>query len=924
MNFIINNRGLVFIVTIAITLFFGFFIATNFEMDSSITAVLPKDDPDFVYNTEIGNVFGSSEDVYISVAANDSVYSTQGLTLIRDIHQMLFDIETETKEKFLVTESITSIKSIADQATALNPNEKINFEGEISDETVEHVKALIENNPIAKGKIVSEPKYFDEENNTIDVLAEINSRFDDYKRDYLIAYDAEYQAYEEAEDKSELSRPIRKSDLKIQEELLSMVMEDLGLVEQHKMTIITVPTVGDVGFNDKKLDALVQKNLKPRIKELNEEYPDFTIELTGQPVVKSDITKYMLSDLMILFPVSIFVVLLIILFMLKSFRGTLIPIIITVISVAWTFGFKFMLGSPVTMTESVIPVVLISVACADGIHITNQALYFIDRGVPGKAAVYDAMSLVSLPVILASITTAVGFGSLITAPGVSLKNMGIYLAFGVLTAMVLSLVLIPAMISFFKTPSPRRIASSAKQQGRFRFTQKLRPITSGILKFKWGMLVITIGLIAVSIPGVMNISSDTNEITYFKKSADVRVATENIEKNLGGINTLYIVIENTDLIEKLKENNISYIPYVSPPKSLRELETIEANGVLTPEEVMELERLRSIEALQQQARGSDSQTFNRLVLNAENYRLINELEESLEQHKRVSSILSYTSYIKLMNFYFSNSKTFDQFVLPQSSRYINSIQNQLKNGEMKGLNINEFIAADGTRMCMKVRINDSNSTSIQEVKDILSFKADESSKSWEERFEANNLKIRYAGDNVRIRNGEIIVESQIKSLISSIVLIILLLIIMFRSVFAGLIVSVPVIIAIFLNFTIMWIAGISLNPATSIIASVGMGVGIDYSIHFFSRFKNVYQFNNNYREALIEAAVQSSSGIISNAIAVGTGFLVLMFSSYTIIQQMGWIIALSMFTSALGALTILPALLYIFQPKIKTHKKVYG
>lgn len=921
MNFVINHRGLIFTATIVITLIFSFFIATNFEMDSSITAVLPKDDPDFVYNTEIGNVFGSSEDVYISIAADETIYSVQGLNIIKEIHQMLINIQNEANEDLLAIESITSIKSIGDQAAALNPTEPLDLDGEVTKSAVQQLKNLIENNPIAKGKIVSEANYYDKDKNQVNLLSLVNQDFDDYKNQYLEKFNAEVESEQNTEDDS--SR-IVKSDLKLQEELTAKLIKDLELNEYHKMTIITVPTVGDVGFNDKKLDQLVQKSLKPRIKSINQKYPNFTIELTGQPVVKSDITKYMLSDLMILFPVAVLVVLLVILVMLKSIRGTLIPILITVISVIWTFGLKFMFGSPVTMTESVIPVVLISVACADGIHITNQALYFIDRGVPGKAAVVDAMSLVGLPVILASITTAVGFGSLITAPGVSLKNMGLYLAFGVLTAMVLSLILIPAIISYFKTPSPRRVASSQKQQNRFRFTSYLRPFTSFILKFKWLVFAITILLIAISIPGIINISSDTNEITYFKKGSDVRVATENIEKNLGGINTLYIIIENTELIEKLEANNIPYVPYISPPKSLKDLEDIEANGILQADEVLELDRLKKINKLKSQGRDKDAQVFNRLLLNAENYKLINELEETLEEHKRVSSILSYTSYMKLMNLYLSNDKSFDQFVLPHSSRYLISIQNQLNMGQMKGLNINEFIAADGTRMCMKVRINDSNSNSIQEVKDILSYKASENDKTWEEKFEDKNLKIRYAGDNVRIRNGEIIIESQIKSLISSIVLIILLLIIIFKSIPSGIIVSIPVIIAIFLNFTIMWLAGISLNPATSIIASVGMGVGIDYSIHFYSRFRNVYQFNNNYREALIEAAVQSSSGIVSNAIAVGTGFLVLMFSSYTIIQQMGWIIALSMLTSGLGALTILPAILYIFQPRVKMNRKKFS
>jgi predicted RND superfamily exporter protein len=139
----------------------------------------------------------------------------------------------------------------------------------------------------------------------------------------------------------------------------------------------------------------------------------------------------------------------------------------------------------------------------------------------------------------------------------------------------------------------------------------------------------------------------------------------------------------------------------------------------------------------------------------------------------------------------------------------------------------------------------------------------------------------------------------------------------YRSVANGLLVVIPTFITVLFNFAIMWIFKISLNTATAVIASVGMGVGIDYGIHYFARFQEQLRQGVAYQKALITAIVESGEGILFNAIAVGGGFLVLLLSDYHAIASLGWITAFAMVTTALSSLTLLPALLAIFKPKVK-------
>jgi len=163
----------------------------------------------------------------------------------------------------------------------------------------------------------------------------------------------------------------------------------------------------------------------------------------------------------------------------------------------------------------------------------------------------------------------------------------------------------------------------------------------------------------------------------------------------------------------------------------------------------------------------------------------------------------------------------------------------------------------------------------------------------------------------------LIIDSQIYSLITVLITITVLMALIFRSLSVGKINALPVFIAVLFNFAIMWLFNVSLNIGTSIIASVGMGVGIDYSIHYFTRFRRILSSGEGYDKALIKAIAETSRAILSNATAVGIGFLVLLFSEYLVIASFGWIVAISMFTTALGSLLVLPALLSIFRPAIK-------
>jgi predicted RND superfamily exporter protein len=114
----------------------------------------------------------------------------------------------------------------------------------------------------------------------------------------------------------------------------------------------------------------------------------------------------------------------------------------------------------------------------------------------------------------------------------------------------------------------------------------------------------------------------------------------------------------------------------------------------------------------------------------------------------------------------------------------------------------------------------------------------------------------------------------------------------------------------------MGFAHITVNVATALIASLTVGIGIDYTIHFIDAFKREYAEGGDY---LYRTFAGAGKAILINAVSVGGSFCVLALSRFRVMAQFGSLIGLSMAISAVVSLTVIPVLLMTVKPKF-----IYG
>jgi predicted RND superfamily exporter protein len=183
-------------------------------------------------------------------------------------------------------------------------------------------------------------------------------------------------------------------------------------------------------------------------------------------------------------------------------------------------------------------------------------------------------------------------------------------------------------------------------------------------------------------------------------------------------------------------------------------------------------------------------------------------------------------------------------------------------------------------------------------------------------------KIKFTGiPPLYVKLNDSLVKSQYSSLIIATIMVLLIVGIIMRSFSKGLYATIPIITTILVLLGFMGFTGIPLDIATVLVGSIALGIGIDYSIHVISGFNTHLKENGDAEKAIQETIIKKGKAVIINVVSVAAGFLVLLFAQILVIRNFGLLIAISMFVSGLGSLTLLPAILILANRKRKITAK---
>jgi len=272
----------------------------------------------------------------------------------------------------------------------------------------------------------------------------------------------------------------------------------------------------------------------------NTETENIKIHVAGRPIVEGTMALLGPADMQKMVPIVLLVIILVLYLTLRSVKNTFVTILVVVISSLWAFGLMALFNIPIYAVSTMIPVMLIAIGVADGIHLYSHLQLYVNNNPQAtkQEAVYDMYSKMWKPVVMTSVTTAVGFISLITSQVYPIKYFGIFTAFGVMVAMFFSLYLIPIGILLLGLPKVR-IKKEQKNDNHFSHN-----LTIKILKYKTVTLFATIIIVAVSVVGIGKVWINSSFLDKFEKDSEIVLTDNFINEHFGGTSTLNLVLDS--------------------------------------------------------------------------------------------------------------------------------------------------------------------------------------------------------------------------------------------------------------------------------------------------------------------------------------------------------------------------------------------
>ena len=927
-------------LTVILTGLFGSFIMT-LVIDNSIRQFMPQKDESYKRLNDTEDVFGSMLVIGVSVDDNNG------------------DI--------LTPENIDVIRKITDRCIEVNDVEQV--------DSLTHIDYVCNHDGAISATQLIPEEYTGSAQDIADLKAKLVGWEDMYNR-VIISDDG--------------------SATQMQISIKTWSAED----REHARKIAKENHTKVVTDADRQQGILDQ--IRTIVAEETAEHPNLSFKVYGDPVVTEQSRKFMLSDLIKLIPLVTIVVLLSLYFSFKTVDGTLLPLINVLVSTVITVGIMALAGRAFTLVSSVIPVALIAVGSAYGIHVLTH--YYVELTNHAgqeftkesyEEAIYHGLREVFKPVLLSGLTTIIGFISLVTSPIEPLHDFAIFTAIGVTLSLILAITFVPAMLfaKSYKKINERNKRRNEKlnqiedenvkyrklhelkhriQQMTGRVSTQSSGTSYNIYKFFCGskprMIIFSLVIIVFSLAGLSFLKIDTSLVGYFPKKTQMRQDIDYVNDNFAGSNSVYFTIsgenpgdiKNPEILKAVddmqeylaeKYDNIGKIVsfttfikrinqvWFAPGSSTETADTGAASS-----DTSDFDFDAGFDFGEDDGFGFDDDfSFDEEESAPAATTPVDWVDPNIEYNKLLNGQITAFDMIKILNdayveaggekahfaeildvlerkFNFDGMAYYE--VPYDPAKYPVASREELAgvvNGYLTLLSgsLDRFLDSDLNPRVMRVTCQLRNFSTIDTGKIINDAKAYAA-----EHFPAGYTIEATGSGEMEYTMTNLVVSSQISSLLISLLSVFIIITISFGSGWAGLLGTVPLAFTILLNYMIMGFAGINLDLVTSIIASVAVGVGIDYTIHFLSTYKAERALTDDLEAVTRTTFLKSGHGIITNALAVGLGFMVLCCSKFLVLRYIGILVAIVMFSSSMLAMTIIPGILNIFDPKfIKTKNK---
>lgn len=317
----------------------------------------------------------------------------------------------------------------------------------------------------------------------------------------------------------------------------------------------------------------ILKKLVPAVETFEKE-TNIDLRVSGMPYIRTLNAKTITDEIKIFIGASLLVTSLLFFFFFRSFRATMISMIIVIIGVMWSFGFLGLLNYEITVLTALVPSLIIVIGIPNCIFLTNKyhQEYKVHRN---KAkALQRVTTKIGMATLMTNVTTAIGFATFVASNNELLLEFGVVTSINIMALFFLCIIVIPIFHSFIPAPKDRHIEHLDRGSVKTFMDWILRNVKTN----RFSIYVVAILLLVFSIIGIFQMRISGSLIEDMPKKEAFFEDIVFFEKEFDGVMPLEIMIDTKrkkgvmklstlKRMEELEEA-IDEIPELSKPISI--------------------------------------------------------------------------------------------------------------------------------------------------------------------------------------------------------------------------------------------------------------------------------------------------------------------------------------------------------------------
>ncbi len=870
-NIIIKLRYLVILTVFSIVMFLGY-KAKDIVMDFSTRSLFISSDPTIDFLGQHRRIFGDDDNTVLIVLKSDKIFTPAFLTML---DTMVTDIK-KIKIKRPPLKVDTDERERDFKGYGKNKDSDI---AKIVNENIKTQKKENKNDLDEEEIIDDEDDFFSDENKDKDVVKSIfESKVGELVNpiERVISIVNVKNIYGKVDDdgidsiyispfisKSDLNK-FSKTDMKPLNELKKKMLKHHlykgQLISKDGTTTAIAIKLNDVFILEPERTPILnkiekiykdyQKNNSKIVKDLNVKFA-----IVGVPISQREYSRFISKDLFFFFGLSAIVMGIILLFIFRKAHGVILPLTVVSFAAIATFGIMELTNESLNIVNNIIPTLILVIGLSDTIHLIHR--YHREVNVSNKdkkTAIIDTFVELFKACFITSFTTAIGFFSLLTAKIDIIERLGVYSGIGIILSFIFIMLLLPGIL--FLLPIPKFTKGDKEKD-----IEEKSLISTGFLDAinhinenkPFLVIAIFVGILLISIFFITKINVNTRMLEEMKSTNQVYKDTKFSEKNLTGVLPIEINITAKDKKHK--------------------------NGVL---------KANVLEAMDE---------FKSYIRKSE---------------PEIGTVSMVSDYIK-ESYWAANASNEKFYKIPQDSDGIKandlilSYLERLKDTEDGKNDISHLVSDDGNTARISLAQND---VGLQ-----VFFKTIKRFRKQIKKLFPPSVKVEITGGNyVAYRALSHIIEDMLTSLGVAFIFITIIMIIMLKSVKIGLLSMIPNTLPIIVTMGVMGMTGIVVRTSTVLIFSIALGIAVDDSIHFLTRYKEEVLLTDSNKIAINKTMFGTGRAIIFTSVLIILGVSPLIFSEFVAIIHYSILTSVTMLTALLADIFLLPVLLHLVNP----------